>query len=78
VQLEAITQRAVTAESTIVPGEQVLEMATIDGATAFGSEKDIGSLQLNKGAGFVLTHKCGQEVVEGTGLSSSRSPLCRR
>ncbi|KAL2820849.1 5-methylthioadenosine/S-adenosylhomocysteine deaminase n1 [Aspergillus cavernicola] len=47
----------------IMPSEQIIEMATINGAKALGLEKEIGSLEVGKKADFV--------VVNGNGLGAA-------
>jgi cytosine/adenosine deaminase-related metal-dependent hydrolase len=52
-KLAAIIHKAVSYDPTIITAEQVLEMATINGARALGLEDDIGSLEVGKKADFV-------------------------
>ncbi|CAM0136911.1 hypothetical protein VKS41_007503 [Umbelopsis sp. WA50703] len=52
-KLAAILHKAVTLDPTVMPAEQVLEMATLNGAKALGLEKEIGSLEVGKKADFV-------------------------
>src|SRR5437660_4860998 len=47
-KLAAIIHKAVTHDPLIVPAENVLEMATINGARAHGLEHEIGSLVVSK------------------------------
>ena len=52
-KLAAIVHKAVSYDPTAVPAENVLEMATINGARALGLEDSIGSLEVGKKADFV-------------------------
>ena len=52
-KLAGIIHKAVSFDPTLVPAEQVLECATINGAKALGLEKDVGSLDVGKKADFV-------------------------
>jgi cytosine/adenosine deaminase-related metal-dependent hydrolase len=52
-KLAAILHKAVTLDPTVMPAEQVLEMATLNGAKALGLENEIGSLEVGKKADFV-------------------------
>lgn len=52
-KLAGIIHKAVSYDPTLVPAEEVLEMATINGAKALGLENDIGSLIVGKKADFV-------------------------
>jgi cytosine/adenosine deaminase-related metal-dependent hydrolase len=52
-KLAGILHKAVTLDPTAVPAEDVLEMATINGARALGLEQEIGSLVVGKKADFV-------------------------
>lgn len=53
-KLAGIIHKAISYDPTIISAEQVLEMATINGAKALGLEKDIGSLEVGKKADFVV------------------------
>ena len=52
-KLAAIIHKSISYDPTAVPAEDVLEMATINGAKALGLDKDIGSLEVGKKADFV-------------------------
>ncbi|KAF1988568.1 atrazine chlorohydrolase/guanine deaminase [Aulographum hederae CBS 113979] len=52
-KLAAIIHKAVNFNPTSVPAEDVLEMATINGAKALGLQDSIGSLEVGKKADFV-------------------------
>lgn len=52
-KLAAIIHKAKSLDPTIVSAEQVLEMATINGAKALGLDGDTGSLEVGKKADFV-------------------------
>ena len=52
-KLAAIIHKAKSFDPTIVSAEQVLEMATINGAKALGLQDSIGSLEVGKKADFV-------------------------
>ncbi|KAF4624315.1 hypothetical protein G7Y89_g13858 [Cudoniella acicularis] len=52
-KLAAIIHKAKSYDPTIISAEQVMEMATINGAKALGLEKKIGSLEVGKKADFV-------------------------
>ncbi|KAH7360945.1 atrazine chlorohydrolase/guanine deaminase [Rhexocercosporidium sp. MPI-PUGE-AT-0058] len=53
-KLAAIIHKAASCDPTIVSAEQVLEMATINGAKGLGLEKEVGSLEVGKKADFVV------------------------
>lgn len=53
-KLAAIIHKAVSYDPTIITAEQVLEMATINGAKALGLQDQIGSLEIGKKADFVV------------------------
>lgn len=57
--LAGIIHKAKTQDSSILPSEQVLEMATINGARALGLDKDVGSLEVGKKADFVVINPTG-------------------
>jgi cytosine/adenosine deaminase-related metal-dependent hydrolase len=52
-KLAAIIHKSISYDPTAVPAEDVLEMATINGAKALGLDKEIGSLEIGKKADFV-------------------------
>jgi cytosine/adenosine deaminase-related metal-dependent hydrolase len=53
-KLAAIIHKAASYDPTIVSAEQVLEIATINGARALSLEAEIGSLEVGKKADFVV------------------------
>jgi cytosine/adenosine deaminase-related metal-dependent hydrolase len=53
-KLAAIIHKAASYDLTIVSAEQVLEMATINGAKALSLDAEIGSLEVGKKADFVV------------------------
>jgi len=53
IKLAAIIHKAKSYDPTIISAEQVLEMATINGAKALGLQGSIGSLEVGKKADFV-------------------------
>jgi len=57
--LAGIIHKGVTQNASVLPAEQVLEMATINGAKALGLEKEIGSLEVGKKADFVVVNAKG-------------------
>jgi len=50
----ALLQKASCKDSTVLPAETVLRMATVDGAKALGLEKYVGSLEVGKRADLIL------------------------
>lgn len=52
-KLAGIIHKAASGNPTVVSAEQVLEMATINGAIALGLDSDVGSLEVGKKADFV-------------------------
>lgn len=60
-KLAAIIHKAVSYDPTIISAEQVLEMATVNGAKALGLGDEIGSLEVGKKADFVVVdmRRCG-------------------
>lgn len=52
-KLAAIIHKGISQNPTVVPAEDVLEMATINGAKALGLGDQIGSLEIGKKADFV-------------------------
>jgi cytosine/adenosine deaminase-related metal-dependent hydrolase len=57
--LAGIIHKGVTRNASVLPAEQVLEMATINGAKALGLEEEIGSLEVGKKADFVVINAKG-------------------
>ncbi|MFB0567468.1 MAG: amidohydrolase [Candidatus Bathyarchaeia archaeon] len=53
-KIAALLQKAYYADSTVLPAEKVLRMATIEGAKALGLENIVGSLEVGKKADLVL------------------------
>jgi 5-methylthioadenosine/S-adenosylhomocysteine deaminase len=53
-KLSSVLQRAHTSDPGAMPPEQVLEMATINGAKALGLENDIGSIEPGKKADMIV------------------------
>jgi 5-methylthioadenosine/S-adenosylhomocysteine deaminase len=52
--LAALVNKAVTEDAESVPAQQVLRMATINGAKVLGLENEIGSLEVGKRADLIL------------------------
>ena len=52
--LAALVNKAINDNTESVPAQQVLRMATINGAKALGLEKEIGSLEVGKRADLIL------------------------
>ena len=52
--LAALVNKAVTEDAESVPAQQVIRMATINGAKALGLENEIGSLEVGKRADIIL------------------------
>jgi 5-methylthioadenosine/S-adenosylhomocysteine deaminase len=50
----ALLQKVETMDPTVLPAEQVLQMATCGGATALGMEDQIGTIEVGKKADLVL------------------------
>jgi 5-methylthioadenosine/S-adenosylhomocysteine deaminase len=53
-KLAALLQKALSHDQTALPAHETLRMATIDGATALGLERDVGSLEVGKKADVIL------------------------
>jgi 5-methylthioadenosine/S-adenosylhomocysteine deaminase len=51
--LAAKLQKVTTMDPTVLPAEQVMEMATIGGARVIGLDKEIGSLEEGKRADLI-------------------------
>ncbi len=68
-KLAALLQKVHTGDSTVLPAEKVLEMATIDGAAALGLENEIGSIEVGKKADLVLVD------MKTPGLTPFRHPV---
>jgi 5-methylthioadenosine/S-adenosylhomocysteine deaminase len=66
-KLTALFGKMQTQDPTSFPAEQVLRMATIDGARALGLEQEIGSIEVGKKADLVLVdtrHVTMQPILE--------------
>lgn len=57
--LAGILHKGVKRDASVLPAEQVLEMATMNGAKALGLEAEVGSLQVGKKADFVVVDLSG-------------------
>ncbi|CAG8394400.1 unnamed protein product [Penicillium salamii] len=57
--LAGILHKGRLRDASVLPSEQVIEMATINRAKALGLEKDIGSLETGKKADFVVLNPSG-------------------
>ncbi|MCL4458448.1 MAG: amidohydrolase [Chloroflexi bacterium] len=53
-KLAAVIHNGITLDPTVMPAEQVVEMATINGAKAMGLDSEIGSLEVGKKADLVI------------------------
>ncbi|HIB93664.1 MAG TPA: N-ethylammeline chlorohydrolase, partial [Candidatus Lambdaproteobacteria bacterium] len=54
IHLAALVNKAVNEDAESIPAQQVLRMATINGAKALGLENEIGSLEVGKQADLIL------------------------
>jgi cytosine/adenosine deaminase-related metal-dependent hydrolase len=68
-KLAAVIHKARTLDPLVVPAETVLELATIHGARALGLENEIGSLEVEKKADFVVLN------MDRPGLTPSPNPV---
>jgi cytosine/adenosine deaminase-related metal-dependent hydrolase len=59
INLAGIIHKGANLDAGLVGAEQVLEMATINGARALGLGKNIGSLEIGKKADFVVVNPGG-------------------
>lgn len=57
--LAGIIHKGRLQDASVLPSEQVIEMATINGARALGLEKELGSLEVGKKADFVVVNTGG-------------------
>lgn len=53
-KFSSLIQKATRLDATVLPAEQMLRMATINGARALGLDRDIGSLEVGKRADLLL------------------------
>ncbi|WOD11411.1 amidohydrolase [Pseudomonas sp. NyZ704] len=53
-KFSSLIQKATRLDATVLPAEQMLRMATINGARALGLDSDIGSLEVGKRADLLL------------------------
>ncbi|KAH8690464.1 putative guanine deaminase [Talaromyces proteolyticus] len=58
--LASILHKGANHDAALIPAETALEMATINGAKALGLDDEIGSLEINKKADFVVLDPYGK------------------
>ena len=73
--LAGIIHKANSLDASVLPAEQVLEMATINGARALGLEQSIGSLEVGKKADFVIVNPHGIHTVPYDSSSVGRGGM---
>lgn len=63
--------KAIAQDPTIIPAETVLEMATINGASAMGLADEIGSLEVGKKADFIAIDMDRAHLVPAPNVASA-------